>query len=99
MKKFTYFIVGIVVAVYAVTLFGMNDAIVDCNNFDHLIADNAAVLRGLVAVEQGGNYCPQLYIAIEALAKNQNTVFGEKALVGRCDPDTIEFVRLIARRT
>ena len=67
-------------------------------NFDHLVQNNAALLKSLAAVEQGGNYCGQLHRAMAVLHNNSKIVFKKGLLADICDPQTIRFVRLITSR-
>ena len=71
----------------------------DCRNIDHLIRNQASVLRGLVFIEQNGHYCTALHQAMATLQWHQDIVFDDAALSHReCNEETIGFLRKITRR-
>lgn len=72
--------------------------VLDCDNFDHLVMNNADYLRSLVREEEAGRYCSALHRAISVLRKNSQQILDKKALKKRCDDKSVVFIKLISER-
>ncbi|HLC06969.1 MAG TPA: ankyrin repeat domain-containing protein [Candidatus Babeliales bacterium] len=71
--------------------------VLSCENFDHLVANNAIFLKSLVAQERAGNYCVELHRAIAVLQKKKS-VFDEENVASVYSPEAVRSIRMITRR-
>jgi len=66
-------------------------------HFGDLISNNALCLRKLVAQEQAGKICHDLFIAENALHRGMKGI--ERVMLDQCKEETAQFVRYIAEKS